>query len=505
MLELKNVSIRMKKDGRPLVEGLSFTLDRGEKAVLIGEEGNGKSTLLRLIQDRAGVEAYCDCSGQVVLRGRPAYLPQALDPALYGVRLGEYFDGTEYYLHTDIMEALGLEAEFLFSAQTLGTLSGGEKVKAQLFRLLLTEPDLLLLDEPSNDLDLDTLRWMERFLNRTSLPVLYISHDETLIEHTANVVIHMEQLRRKTACRVTVARLPYRDYLESRRRKLTHQDQVARKQREDHSRQMDRWRQIYQKVEHEQRSISRQDPHGGQLLKKKMRSVLSTGKRLEREREDFVPFAEEETAILARFAEDVRIPAGKTVLDFSLDRLILGDRELARDLRLFVSGPGAVGITGKNGAGKSTLLRRLWEALRQRKDLTAAYMPQDYSEVLNCHLSPLDFLVRGGGKEEITLARSRLGSLRFTPEEMTAPIGELSGGQKAKLLFLDMVLREANVLLLDEPTRNFSPLSAPVVRSALKEFGGAILSVSHDRKYLSEVCDTVYELRQDGLHPVEKV
>ena len=85
---------------------------------------------------------------------------------------------------------------------------------------------------------------------------------------------------------------------------------------------------------------------------------------------------------------------------------------------------------------------------------------------------------------------------------MTGKIARLSGGQRAKLLFLDMVLKKANVLL-DEPTRNFSPLSAPVVRSALREFGGTVLSVSHDRKYLSEVCDTVYELRPDGLHRIE--
>ncbi len=93
--------------------------------------------------------------------------------------------------------------------------------------------------------------------------------------------------------------------------------------------------------------------------------------------------------------------------------------------------------------------------------------------------------------------------MSFTHEEMTGKIARLSGGQRAKLLFLDMVLKKADVLLLDEPTRNFSPLSAPVVRSALREFGGTVLSVSHDRKYLSEVCGTVYELRPDGLHRIE--
>ena len=97
-----------------------------------------------------------------------------------------------------------------------------------------------------------------------------------------------------------------------------------------------------------------------------------------------------------------------------------------------------------------------------------------------------------------------MGSMKFTHEEMTNKIGNLSGGQQAKILFLDMILKEANVLLLDEPTRNFSPLSCPVVRTALNSFGGAIISISHDRKYLDEACDKVYELREKGLLLISK-
>jgi len=92
-----------------------------------------------------------------------------------------------------------------------------------------------------------------------------------------------------------------------------------------------------------------------------------------------------------------------------------------------------------------------------------------------------------------------LGSMRYTPDEMFHPMSELSGGQKAKILFLKMILSGANVLLLDEPTRNFSPLSNPVIRQVLKDFGGSIISISHDRKYIEEVVDTVYELTPKGL------
>ena len=474
MLELKNISLYLHRDDRALAEDFSFSLGRGDKAVLIGEEGNGKSTLLKAVYDRRLVEGYCDVSGEITARGKLAYLPQMMGEALKERTAAEYFDGTEVYRHAGLLTRLGMQPAFFSSRQKLGTLSGGEKVKAQLCRLLMEEPDILLLDEPTNDLDIETLRWLEDFLRDTRLPVLYISHDETLIERTANVIIHMEQLIRKTRCRITVTRMGYGEYLAARQRGFEHQDQVAGKQREDYARQMQRWRQIHDRVEHEQRSLSRQDPHGGRLLKKKMHSVLATGKRLERAAEDFLDFSEQEEAILTRFDPDVSLPAGKTVLDWSLDALTVGERVLARNLRLYVPGRCVIGITGRNGAGKSTLLRLLWEELRQRRDLTAAYMPQDYAEVLDYSRTPLEHLEAVCRKETLTRARSCLGSMRFTHEEMTGKIERLSGGQRAKLLLLDMVLKRANVLLLDEPTRNFSPLSAPVGASSASPMTGNI-------------------------------
>ena len=126
-------------------------------------------------------------------------------------------------------------------------------------------------------------------------------------------------------------------------------------------------------------------------------------------------------------------------------------------------------------------------------------MPQNYEDLLNLDVTPVDYLSRSGDKDEITKIRTRLGSLKYTADEMAHPIRELSGGQKAKVLLLKMSLSEANVLILDEPTRNFSPLSGPVIRNMLAEFPGAIISISHDRKYIDEVCDKVYRLTSEGL------
>jgi len=499
MLELQNVTLRLHDSGRTLVEDFSFTLGRRDRAVLIGEEGNGKSTLLKFIYDRRLVEPWCECSGRVLCRGRLAWLPQSMDPALYDVTLAEYFDGTAWYDHVPLLQRLGTDPQRLFSSQRLGTLSGGERVRFQLLRLVMDEPDVLLLDEPANDLDIPTLEWLEDFLNTVAGSVLFISHDETLIENTANVILHVEQLLHKTQTRITLTRAPYREYLRRRDELFAHQNQVAFKERDQHEKQMDRWRQIYQRVDHEQSSISRGDPHGGRLLKKKMHAVRSTGRRLEREAEDFTPFAHREEAILTAFDADLHLPAGKRVLAFGPETVRVGDRVLAENAALTVVGPERVGIMGANGAGKSTLLGMLWDVLKDRRDVTAARMPQDYAQALPFARSPLEFLTRSGSKEEAVLIHNRLASMRFTYAEMHGPIRALSGGQQAKLLFLDMVLRRADVLLLDEPTRNFSPLSAPVVRAALEDFGGAIISVSHDRRYLAEVCTAVYELTPEGL------
>ncbi|MCI8716914.1 MAG: ABC-F family ATP-binding cassette domain-containing protein [Lachnospiraceae bacterium] len=504
MLQLKNITIHLKEDGRYITDNFSFTLNRGDKAVIIGEEGNGKSTLLKFIYQQNLIENYCVCSGDIITKGKMAYLPQVMDKSCDTLSLAEYFESSEYYMHTDILTKLGLSIDFILSDQKLVTLSGGEKVKIQLAHLLMEEPDILLLDEPTNDLDIPTLQWLETFIAESRLPVLYISHDETLIENTANTIVHMEQIIRKSKCRISVSHCSYREYLSHRKISFTHQEQVAKKQREDYEKQMEKWRKIYDRVNHEQGAITRQDPHGGKLLKKKMSSVISMGKRFEKEKENFLDFPQEEEAILAKFDETIHLPSGKTVLDFSCDKLCIGERILSQNLQLYVSGSEHIGIIGRNGAGKSTLLSLLWNNLKDRNDITAAFMPQNYAEILDFNKTPVQYLAESYTKQEVTKARTYMGGMKFTHEEMTGKIGNLSGGQRAKILFLDMVLRGADVLVLDEPTRNFSPLSSPVVRAALYNFGGAIISVSHDRKYLNEVCNKIYELCENGLFPVDK-
>lgn len=507
MLILQNLEIIMKKDLRTLVSGLSMTLNEGDRCAVIGEEGNGKSTLLKLIYNPALVADYVEYTGSINRDDLiMSYLAQELSRAEKEMTAYEFCCNEPGFLESSPGELaqmagrLNIPQELFYGDMSLGKLSGGEKVKLRMAMLLLKRPDILLLDEPSGDLDIDALEWMESFLIQTKVPVLYISHDETLLENTANMVLHMEQLRRKTLARHTVAREEYKNYMQSRSLGMQHQEQVARKEREDAQKQQERYRQLYQKVNHGLNTNSRQDPHAGKMLKRKMKAVKSMGRRFEREAEDFTDFPDSEEAILVDFPAEATVPAGKVVLDFSLDELRAGERLLAKDIRLFVKGPEHICIVGKNGTGKTSLLRLISQELADRIDLKAAYMPQDYEEQMDISLTPVDYLTDSSG--EISLqsrAKTYLGSMKYTADECSHKISQLSGGQKAKLFFLKMILDGSNVLLLDEPTRNFSPLSNPVIRNILRNFGGCIISVSHDRKYISQVCDKIYVLDEQGL------
>lgn len=511
MLQVKHLTLTHRKDLRTLAEDFSFVLNNGDKAVVIGEEGNGKSTLLKWIYDPGMVEDYCEWSGEIAGDPGPmGYLAQDLSEeekagSVYGFCAASpyFFDLTPKEL-ADIARQLRLPAEDFYSDRPVSSLSGGEKIKLQLGRLLFGRPETLLLDEPSSDVDLETLEWLEAWLRGYRGIVLYISHDEALIENTATMVLHIEHPREGKPPRCTAHRLDYRTYAQRRSDAIEDQTRQARKEREEYGKKMEKYRRIQQSVEHAQNVITRQNPSKGRMLKKKMHAVQSMGRRFQREAEDMTQLPEVEEAAFLRFPEGTAVPAGKTVLELNLPELRAGERLLAENIRLHVSGGEKVGILGPNGAGKTTLLRRIAEELLARRDLRAAYMSQDYADTLPLDRTPVEYLAPEGDAASETRARTYLGSIRYTRQETSHPIRELSGGQKAKLLMTKMMLDGVNVLILDEPTRNFSPISGPRVRGALAEYQGTIISVSHDRKFLGEVCDKLYQFTENGLIPVER-
>ena len=496
MLKINNLTI-ISSSGRKLIEDFSFVLNEDDKIALIGEEGNGKSTLLKLLAGES-VEGYASFSGTIERDGRVGYLPQHMSSEDLERSVEDYIDQEIDYNHLYLlMNRIGIDSD-LISNRKMKTLSGGEKVRIAILKILYEDPDMLLLDEPSNDLDLKTLIWLEEFIANTRLPLIFVSHDETLLENCANGILHLEQLKRKKEPHITFEQLGYREYKQSREAYISRNNMIASKQKAELKKQMDKWRQIYQKVEYQQRTISRGDPHGGMMLKKKMHAVKAQGRNLEAKKENMRKKYEPEEAIAVCF-DPVKINPNKVILDLHLPELRAGERLLARDVDMTVLGKDKVCIIGENGSGKTTLLRKIYEILKEREDLLIGYVPQNYEEMMDMYMTPVSFLTDGGNKAEQDRACTLLGSFKFTAEEMEHRIRELSEGQKCKLYIASLILKNCEVLILDEVTRNLSPLSGPRIRQILNDYGGAIISVSHDRKYIEEVADRIYELKDGTL------
>ena len=354
--------------------------------------------------------------------------------------------------------------------------------------------------EPLDQIDIDTLSFLESFIINSSIPIIFISHDEQLIEHSANTIIHVEQLIRKTKSKITISRLCYKEYLDSRNLSFLHQTQIAKKERSEYKKKRERLLQLFEKARNNGGwRNSDGTPSSDGHAKRSMQAIKAKEKRMERESEEFTEIPDREDEIITRFDSNISIPKQKIILDYTIDSLSVDDKILAHNIKLKVVGNQHICIIGSNGIGKSTLLKEIWKLLAKRTDIKVGYMPQNYEDVLDFSQTPTEFLESQYDKEEQTRARMFLGNMKFTADEMLHKISELSGGQKAKLIFLNMVLKKCDVLILDEPTRNFSPLSSPVVCKALMNFGGTIISISHDRRYLNDVADIVYVLSPTGL------
>ena len=496
MLEINNLSISIKD--RYLIKNLNLTLNTNDKLAIIGEEGNGKSTILKTI---LGICDYANVEGTInTLNHTIGYLEQSISEDKLSLKVFDYLFKNEedYYNKLNVLykylDLVNLNDNLL--DEIINNLSGGEKVKIGILKLLLEDNDILFLDEPTNDLDIETLEWLEGFINNTTKPIIYVSHDETLLSNTANMILHLEQIKKQSDCRHTLLKIKYDDYVEQRLNKLNKQTQTANREKKEYQKQMDKYLRIMQKVEHSQATISRKDPFGAAALKHKMHSLKAQEKKLKDKELTHLPDVEESINF---FFEDVYIPSNKEIIKINLPELKIQDKVLCQNIKLDIVGNTHLCIIGKNGIGKSTLIKKIYEELKPRKDINVGYMPQSYVDILKKYDYVLDFVCSSKNIDDITKARTYLGNMNFTREEMTTKIKYLSNGTKAKLFLIKLVLDKNNVLILDEPTRNVSPLSNPVIRKVLQEYKGTIISISHDRKYINEVADKVYSLTKDGL------
>lgn len=202
--------------------------------------------------------------------------------------------------------------------------------------------------------------------------------------------------------------------------------------------------------------------------------------------------------------DDFEWNPSKIVLDAAFS-VSVENRLLIEPFNLFVRGNEKVVLIGPNGCGKTSLMKQIIKILESRSDLKLGIMPQNYKEKMPFDITPIEFLAPDLDRNTVTRARELLGRMKFTRDEMIALISSLSEGQKAKLYLLRFIMQNCNVLLLDEPTRNLSPMSNPALRECLIDFKGCIISVSHDRRYIQEVCTTVYQITQKQLIKIDKV
>lgn len=507
MLQIKNLNIFLKSDLRVIIDNFNFSLSVGDKVALIGEEGNGKSVLLKAIADPKSIADSFDIKGEIIINNEIiGYLPQMLEPNLLALNCKVYLDqklGSKFYDYNQYYKLL-MKFNLLDNIleRTLYQLSGGEKIKFLLLIEMLKNPTILLLDEPSNDLDLNSLKFLKNFIIQSNIPIIFVSHDRTLLSETANKIIHLEAILRRTKPKHTIVGCGYDDYVNNRNEFIYNTTQKAKKEKAEFIKKETRYQRIYSSVAHALQNTK--NDVEGRLLKKKMHAVKAKGKQLEKEKANLLQAPDYEEAINIFFDEDIFVPNGKEIIDFYLDELSIGEYVLAREIHLKIVGPEKICIIGDNGVGKTTLLKQLLCKLREL-NLKVGYMPQNYLDDIAYNLTPIEYLASDYTALEHTKISTYLGSLSFTRDEMSRPIVQLSGGQKAKLYFAKMNLNKCQVLVLDEPTRNLSPLSQQEVLQALKDYKGAIISVSHDQDYIAYVCQKVYELSYNGLLFSDKI
>ena len=500
MLIISNLSLILKKDLRVLIKDFSLTVYKKDKIGIIGEEGNGKSSLLKAIYNQEEASKYLEIKGTINIKNEKiGYLPQMVEKELLEKSVNELLnekidysllDYKKYYFYID---KFNLDEEKLLSSSLLvGNLSGGERIKLFLLIELMKEPTVLLLDEPSNDLDLLSLNLLEELIINLDIPVIFISHDEHFLSRCVNRIVHIESLKSKSEARVSVKNLSYDDYYQTREDFLDKNIREFNKDKENFEKKIEKYNRVYQSVNYALNTVSRQAPSVAKNLKDKMHSIKSMGKRYIKEKENLTQKYEVEDAINLKFDNldkgrsgssnskiNYLVDANKEVLDLNIDSLKAnsGITLIDKQISLYIKGAKKVALIGENGVGKTTLLRLIYHELKKNTSFKVGYMSQNYEDELLNYLSPLDYLSKTlnvSNKEDLTKIQTYLGSLKLTYEEMNRSISSLSGGEKAKIFFAKLILEKDNVMLLDEPTRNISPLSNKAFINSIKEYNGVL-------------------------------
>jgi ATPase subunit of ABC transporter with duplicated ATPase domains len=497
--------------GRSLFEDVSLQLNAGSRYGLVGANGSGKTTLLRILAGdepasegsftiapgaRVGVlrqDRFLDDSkiiGDLAMMGE-AKVWEALQERARIVDHGEgdpnrladledtllHFDG--YTLEaraTTVLEGLGIP--LAQHRQPLATLSGGFKLRVLLAQVLVGGPDALLLDEPTNHLDILSIRWLEKFLADYRGVALVISHDQRFLD---NVATHILDVDYGTILQYTGNYAAFEA-----------QKQNTRTQKEG---EIERAKEI---IAHKRAFVER---FGAKATKAKQ--AQSRLKQIERiEVEELAESSRRSP--LFRFVPER--PSGKDVLEVSGLCKAYGDNQVLRDMSFMIRRGEKVAVIGPNGLGKSTLLKIVTDNVeadsgdvRLGHEVRIGYFAQDHHEVLkNAEMTPLDYLWAVCPGEGTAFVRGQLGRVLFSGDDVEKPIGSLSGGEAARLIFGRIAVERPNLLVLDEPTNHLDLEAIHALAEGLRAYEGTLLFVSHDRWFVSELATRIIELTPSG-------
>ena len=462
--------------GLPVLAGASFRVDRNERVGLVGRNGEGKSTLLRLL---AG-ELTPDSGSVANERGlRIAYLAQQVDVDVVGTVEGVVGTGrppgTEgHHPVQRLCSILELDPALDFSV-----LSGGQQRRVMLGRALAAEPDLLLLDEPTNHLDLRSIEWLEGFLAKLEASLLFVTHDRTFLKTLATRIVELDRGQ------VTSWECDYPTFLRRREERLLAEERAWALQD----------KKLAQEEEWVRRGIkARRTRNEGRV---RALERLRADRAARRDRVGQVKLgaqAAERSGNKVITAEGVRFGYdGSDVIAGFSTTIRRGDR---------------VGIIGPNGCGKTTLLNLLLGQLQPSSGrikhgtrLEVAYFDQHRDQLLpdaSVHDSVADgndHVVVDGQRRHVL---SYLQDFLFSPERARQPVKALSGGERNRLLLARLFTRPANMLVLDEPTNDLDAETLEVLEERLLNFEGTVLVVSHDRSFLDNLCTSTVVFEEDG-------
>jgi len=472
---------------RELFSGLSLTFHEGERTGLIGPNGAGKSTLLRIL---AGIEPPDGGIVEARKGARIAYLPQedafpagvsvedALRGAVDGLPLPEYERSVRA---RKMLRRLGFED----GEAPADRLSGGWRKRLAIGCALVQAPDLVLMDEPTNHLDFAGIDWLERFLERSDAACVVTSHDRAFLERIAQRIVELNGRYPEGAFSV---RGRYSDFLEKREAFLVAEDGERRALAADVRREVE-W-------------LRRAPKARGSKASSRVEEAKEKIARLSRSRRRASGGAEMELDFAA---------SGRKTQDLIVARGIekgFGGKTLFREMDVRVERGSRLGIVGNNATGKTTLLRVLSGGLppdggsvRHATRLRIALFDQrraglDPDERLRRALSPSGDVVSYLGRSTHIIPWAR--RFGFAPDQLDIPVGDLSGGEQARVLMALMLREPVDVLMLDEPTNDLDIGSVEVLERALLDFPGAVVLITHDRQMLETVCTDLVGLHGDG-------